>query len=158
MFETVRNTVTASHLRVRIPSAATTIVRDEHFPTKGRGMGRWVYQDQIDETLGWFVGHALPDAQPGWEELPWRVEEMGRTDDRGLWWTVAVDIPTSVEGMDCWLSFRVVDSGDEVRDACVDEVYAVRSGRGEHEYDVYVWDDREDMWVTAPEDDEEEDE
>ena len=31
---------------------------------------------------------ALPDAQPGWEDLPWMVDEMGRTDDReGMWVT-----------------------------------------------------------------------
>lgn len=64
-------------------------------------MGNWIYQKQIDETVDWFVRTALPDAQPGWEDLPWSVDEMGRTDDRGRWWTIAVDVPTSVKGMDC---------------------------------------------------------
>ena len=52
-------------------------------------MGEWVHQDQINETVGWFVRTALPDAEPGWEDLPWSVDEMGRTDDRGRWWTIA---------------------------------------------------------------------
>ena len=104
---------------------------------------------------GWFVRHAMPDAEPGWEDLPWRIEEMGRTDDRGFWWLMTVDIPTSVRGMDCWLSFRVVESGSGDREAYVERIHAVRSGHGEYEYDVYVWDDHEDMWVTAPQDDEE---
>ena len=93
-------------------------------------MGRWVHQDQIDETVGWFAGTALPDAEPGWEGLPWSVEGMGRTRDRGRWWEIAVDMPTSVEGMDCWLSFRVVEPGGEVREPFVTDVHAVRSGRG----------------------------
>lgn len=63
-----------------------------------------------------------------------------------------MDIPTSVRGMDCWLSFRVVESGSGDREAYVERINAVRSGRGEHEFDVYVWDDHEDMWVTAPDD------
>ena len=104
-------------------------------------MGSWVYQKHVDETVRRFVKRAVPDAEPGWENLPWRVEEMGRTDDRGRWWTVAVDIPTSVRGMECWLSFRVVEPGGEMRDSYVGHVHAVRSGRGDHEYDVYVWDD-----------------
>lgn len=79
-------------------------------------MGNWIYQKQIDETVDWFVRTALPDAQPGWEDLPWSVDEMGRTDDRGRWWTIAVDVPTSVKGMDCWLSFRVVEPGGEIRE------------------------------------------
>ena len=95
-------------------------------------MGKWIHQSHVDETVGWFVRHAMPDAEPGWEDLPWRIEEMGRTDDRGFWWLVTVDIPTSVRGMDCWLSFRVVESGSGDRD-------------------------HEDMWVSAP-DDEEDDE
>lgn len=117
-------------------------------------MGKWIHQSHVDETVGWFVRHSMPDAEPGWEDLPWRIEEMGRTDDRGFWWLVTVDIPTSVRGMDCWLSFRVVESGSGDREAYVERIHAVRSGRGEHEYDVYVWDDHEDMWVTAPQDDE----
>jgi len=117
-------------------------------------MGEWVHQDQIDETVGWFVRTALPDTKPGWEDLPWSVDEMGRTDDHGRWWTIAVDVPTSVEGMDCWLSFRVVEPGGEIRESFVKDVHAVRSGRGEHEFDTYVWDDGEGMWVTAPDDDE----
>ena len=120
-------------------------------------MGKWIHQSHVDETVGWFVSHAMPDAEPGWEDLPWRIEEMGRTDDRGFWWLVTVDIPTSVRGMDCWLSFRVVESGSGDREAYVERIHAVRSGRGEYEYDVYVWDDHEDMWVTAPEDDDDED-
>lgn len=112
-------------------------------------MGGWLYQRHVEETLGWFVAAALPDALPGWESLAWGVEEMGRDDDRGRWWTVAVDVPTSVEGMDCWLSFRVVEPGGEVREAFVRDVHAVRSGRGEHEGEVYVWDDCEGMWVMA---------
>ena len=115
-------------------------------------MGEWIYQEQIDETVGWFVRTALPDAQPGWEDLPWSVDEMGTTDDRGRWWTIAVDIPTSVKGMDCWLSFRVVEPGDEIREPFVRGVHTVRSGRGEHEFDTYVWDDGEGIWVTAPDD------
>ena len=121
-------------------------------------MGKWIYQKQIDETVDWFVRTALPDAEPGWEDLPWSVDEMGRTDDRGRWWTIAVDVPTSVKGMDCWLSFRVVEPGGERRDAYVESVNAVRSGRREHEFDVYVWDDGEGMWVTAPEPEDDEDE
>ena len=120
----------------------------------GLGMGEWVHQDQIDETVGWFVRTALPDARPGWEDLPWSVDEMGKNDDHGRWWTIAVDVPTSVEGMDCWLLFRVVEPGGEVRESFVKDVHAVRSGRREHEFDTYVWDDGEGMWVTAPEDDE----
>ena len=119
-------------------------------------MGSWIHQRHIDETVGWFVRTALPDPEPGWEDLPWRIEEMGRTDDHGFWWTVAVDIPTSVLGLDCWLSFRIVEPGGGMRESYVEKVHAVRSGRGEHEYDVYVWDDREAMWVTAPKDDDEE--
>ena len=67
---------------------------------------------------------------------------------------VAVDIPTSVKGMACWLSFHVVEPGGEVRESYVELVHAVRSGLGEHEFDVYVWDDHEGMWVMAPEDEE----
>ena len=119
----------------------------------GPDMGEWVHQDQIDETVGWFVRTALPDAQPGWEDLPWSVDEMGKTDDHGRWWTIAVDVPTSVEGMDCWLSFRVVEPGGEIRESFVKDVHAVRSGRGEHEFDTYVCDDGEGMWVTPPDDD-----
>lgn len=78
---------------------------------------------------------------------------MGRTDDRGRWWTIAVDVPTSVEGMDCWLSFRVVEPGGEIREPFVRDVHAVRSGRGEHEFDTYVWNDGECMWVIPPDDD-----
>ena len=116
----------------------------------------WAYQHHVDETVGWFVRTALPDAQPGWKDLPWRVEEMGRTDDRGFWWTIAVDIPTSVRGMDCWLSFRVVQPGGEIRGSFVEHVHAIRSGRGEHEFETYIWDDREGMWVLAPDDDDDE--
>ena len=116
--------------------------------------GTWIYQRHVDETVGWFVRTALPDAVPGWEGLPWRVEEMGRTENRGFWWTVAVDIPTSVKGMACWLSFHVVEPGGEVRESYVELVHAVRSGLGEHEFDVYVWDNHEGMWVMAPEDEE----
>lgn len=86
--------------------------------------GNWIYQKQIDETVDWFVRTALPDAQPGWEDLPWSVDEMGRTDDRGRWWTIAVDVPTSVKGMDCWLSFRVVEPGGEIREPFVRGVHA----------------------------------
>lgn len=114
------------------------------------------YQRDIEETVGWFVGHAVPDPAPGWETRPWRVEEMGRTEDCGFWWRVAVDIPTSVRGMECWLSFRVVEPGDAERDVYVNEVHAVRSGRGDLDCEVYVWDDHEDMWVIAPDDDEDE--
>lgn len=39
-------------------------------------------QDQVDEPLGWFVRTALPDAEPGWEDLPWRIDEMDRTEGR----------------------------------------------------------------------------
>ena len=46
--------------------------------------------------------------------------------------------------------FRVV----EVRDACVEHIHAVRSGRDKHEFNVYVWDDHGDMWITAPDDEE----
>lgn len=118
-------------------------------------MGKWIYQKQIDETVDWFVRTALPDAEPGWEDLPWSVDEMGRTDDRGRWWTIAVDVPTSVKGMDCWLSFRVVEPGGEIREPFVRGVHAVRSGRGGHEFDTYVWDDGECMWVIPPDDDDE---
>ena len=31
---------------------------------------------------------------------------------------------------------------------------AVRSGRDKHEFDVYVWDDHGDMWIIAPDDEE----
>jgi len=48
-------------------------------------MGKWIHQSHVDEMVGWFVRHAMPDAEPGWEDLPWRIEEMGRTDDRGFW-------------------------------------------------------------------------
>ena len=113
-------------------------------------MGKWIYQEQVDETVGWFVRTALPDVAPGWEGLPWTIEEMGSDDDHGRWWTVEVDVPTSVEGMDCWLLFRVVEPGGVARDAFVRDVHAVRSGRGGHEFDTYVWDDGEGMWVTAP--------
>ena len=64
--------------------------------------------------------------------------------------------PTSVRGMECWLSFRVVEPGDAERDVYVDEVHAVRSGRGDLGCEVYVWDDHKDMWVTAPDDEEDE--
>ena len=115
----------------------------------------WVYQHHVDETVDWFVRTALPDAQPGWEGLPWMAEEMGRTDDRGCWWTIAVDVPTSVRGIPCWLSFRVVQPGGEIRESFVEHVHAIRSGREEHESETYVWDDRECMWVLAPDDDRE---
>ena len=55
--------------------------------------------------------------------------------------------------MDCWLSFRVVEPGGDVRVPFVRDVHAVRSGRGGHEGDTYIWNDSERMWVTAPEDD-----
>ena len=112
-------------------------------------MGDWVYRGHIDETVGWFVRTALPDAEPGWEDLPWSVEEMGRSDDDGRWWTIAVDVPTSVDGRDCWLSFRVVEPGGELRQAFVRDVHAVRSGRGEHETETYVWNDGEGVWVAS---------
>ena len=44
----------------------------------------------------------------------------------------------------------MVEPGGEARDAFVRDVHAVRSGRGGHEFDTYVWDDGEGMWVTAP--------
>ena len=66
-----------------------------------------------------------------------------------------MDVPTSVKGMDCWLSFRDLEPGGEIREPYVRGVHAVRSGRGEHECDVYVWDDHECMWVMAPDDDDE---
>ena len=113
-------------------------------------MGDWVYKSHVDETVGWFVRNALPDAEPGWESLPWSVEEMGRTEDRGRWWTIAVDVPTSVAGGSCWLSFRVVEPGGEVRQAFVRDVHAIRSGRAGHQGETYVWDDGEGMWVASP--------
>lgn len=63
-------------------------------------MGEWIHQRQIDEMVGWFVTHTMPDAEPGWEDLPWRVEEMGRKEDRSFWWTIAINTPTSIRGMD----------------------------------------------------------
>ena len=42
----------------------------------------------------------MPDVEPGWEDLPWRVEEMGRKEDRSFWWTIAINTPTSIRGMD----------------------------------------------------------
>ena len=45
-----------------------------------------------------------------------------------------------------------MESGEEVRESFVKDVHAVRSGRGEHEYDTYVWDDGEGMWVIPPND------
>lgn len=63
----------------------------------------WNYEKHIYETVDWFVREALPDPVPGWKDLSFRIEEMGRTEDRGFWWRASVDIPTSVEGMDCWL-------------------------------------------------------
>lgn len=128
--------------------------------TEGKGvqMGPWLYEEQIDETVGWFVRTAMPDAQPGWEHLRWGVDQMGLTEDHDVWWTISVDIPTSVAGYDCWLSFRVVQPFGRALEPYVEHVSAVRSGRGEHESDVYVWDDHEGMWVTAPDDDDEGDE
>ena len=41
-----------------------------------------------------------------------------------------------------------------IRESFVEHIHAIRSGRGEHEFETYVWDDREDMWVMAPDDDE----
>ena len=112
-------------------------------------MGDWIHAKHVEETVGWFVGAALPDAAPGWECLPWSVDEMGRTDDHGRWWTVAVDIPTSVAGRDCWLTFRVVEPAGRSRESYVTDVHAVRSGRDGHELDTYAWDDGERMWVTV---------
>jgi len=40
---------------------------------------------------------------------------MVRTEGRGFWWRVAVDIPTSVRDMECWLSFRLVEPGGASR-------------------------------------------
>ena len=40
--------------------------------------GGWVYQRDIAETVGWFVGRALPDAAEGWQARPWRIAESGR--------------------------------------------------------------------------------
>lgn len=119
-----------------------------------RYRGRMAYQRDIEETVGWFVGRAIPDPEPGWEDSPWRIEEMGRTEDGGTLWRVAVDVPTSVKGMGCWLSFKVIEPGDARFDAYVDEVHAVRSGRGDLDCEVFVWDDHEGMWVTPPDDDE----
>ena len=45
----------------------------------------WVHQHHVDETVDWFVRTALPDAQPGGEDLPWMVDEMDHTDDHGCW-------------------------------------------------------------------------
>jgi hypothetical protein len=55
--------------------------------------------------------------------------------------------------MSCWLSFRAVEPGGEIRESYVERVHTIRSGRGEHEPETYVWDDRECMWVLAPDDD-----
>lgn len=64
--------------------------------------------------------------------------------------------PTSVKGMDCWLSFCIVEFGVSASETYIDHVHAVRSGRGEHEYDVYVWENSENMWISAPHDEEDE--
>lgn len=117
-------------------------------------MGDWVYRRLVDKTVEGFVHRAIPDAEPGWEDLPWRIEEMGRTDDDGMWWTVVVDIPTSVKCMDCWLTFHIVEPGDATGEPYAEKVSAVRSGRGEHEFDVYVWDDAENEWTLASAEDE----
>ncbi len=114
----------------------------------------WVHERTVRDTVGWFVGRTVPDADPDWNQYPYAIEWMGRDLDGGAWWLVTYDIGTSVPGMDCWLSFRVVEPAGG-RDAYVEGVHAVRSGRGEYEGNVYVWDDREDMWVTAPNDDDE---
>jgi hypothetical protein len=79
--------------------------------------GGWVYQRDIGETVGWFVGHALPDAAEGWQARSWRIAESGRLGGADAWWLIEVDIPTPVKGMDCWLSFRLVEPADVVRDA-----------------------------------------
>lgn len=75
---------------------------------------------------------------------------MGRDD--GRWWLVSYDIGTSVSGADCWLSFKVVEPDGPARDPFVTKISAVRSGRGDHEYEVYAWDDGEGMWVSVPDD------
>ena len=59
--------------------------------------------------------------------------------------------------MPCWLSSRVVEPGGEIRESFVEHVHAIRSGRDEHEFETYVWDDREGMWVMAPDGDGEDD-
>lgn len=118
-------------------------------------MGNWVFQEEIDETVGWFVSTALPDALPGWEGLPWSMDAMSWFDDRSRWWTISLDIPTSVRGMECWMSFMIVRPCGSNRECYVDEVKAIRSGLGDHVSDTYVWDDHEGMWVLAPDDDDE---
>lgn len=113
----------------------------------------WIHQELVEETIGWFVSRAVPDAQADWRDAPWMIEDFGVEKEIGRWFTIAFDIHTSVESMDCALTFRVVEPAGEVREAYVDDVSAIRSGRGDHEGDLYVWNDREDMWVTAPNDD-----
>ena len=110
----------------------------------------WKYERQVRETVGWFVERAIPDPEPGWDGFPYTIEGMGRDD--GRWWLVSYDIGTSVSGADCWLSFKVVEPDGPVRDPFVNEISAVRSGRGDHGHEVYAWDDGEGMWVSVPDD------
>lgn len=116
----------------------------------------WQFESQVRETVGWFVREAIPDPEPGWDEYRYVIEEMGRSKDGGRWWLVSYDIGTSVEGMDCWLSFKIVEPVDASREPYVTDIHAVRSGRGEHEYDVYAWDDHEGMWIAVPDDEDDE--
>lgn len=30
-------------------------------------MGKWIHQSHVGETVGWFIRHAMPDAEPGWD-------------------------------------------------------------------------------------------
>lgn len=116
----------------------------------------WQYEDQVRETVDWFVNEAIPDPEPGWDEYQYAIVEMGRLEDGAVWWSVSYDIGTSVKDVDCWLSFKVVQPMDTSHEPYVTDVSAVRSGRGDYECDVFVWDDHEGMWVTAPDDEEDE--
>ena len=111
----------------------------------------WTHEPLVAETITWFVGRAIPDPGEGWEEGSYEVYDAVPDSPHGKAWLVAYDVPTSVEGMDCWLSF-VIDK-EPMSDPIVRDVHAVRGGRAPGDFETYVWVDEENTWALYESDD-----
>ena len=111
----------------------------------------WTYEPIVVETIIRFVERAIPDTGEDWEEGTYEVFDAVPDSPHGRAWLVTYDIPTSVSGQDCWLSFVIdKESGQE---PYVRDVTAFRSGRGEHRSVTYLWDDGRGEWEIAPTED-----
>lgn len=92
----------------------------------------------IGETIETFVKQALPDAHE-WEDSFRVVRHEGA-------YHVEADIPTSA--MSCWLDFDVAKQGGRW---VVTSLSAMRSGTGDDEDSVYVWDAQKRSWQLSRE-------